>query len=106
MTTATHPATYSSAEVCRSIGLTYRQLDYWCRHGWLKPEPQSRGNAKPGYGPGWDRRWPQAELDTARMMARLVHLGITAQQAAKVARDPFERDLWLDRVINATRDRP
>jgi DNA-binding transcriptional MerR regulator len=98
MTTATQPATYSSAEVCRQTGLTYRQLDYWCRHGWLKPESYSRGNAKPGNGPGWDRRWTQAELNAARMMARLVDLGITPQQAADVARNPDKRLRWLTAV--------
>jgi hypothetical protein len=106
MTTATHPATYSSVEVCRQTGLTYRQLDYWCRQGWLQPEAYSRGNAKPGYGPGWDRRWSQAELDVAQMMARLVALGVTAQRAAVVAREPWKRWWWLAEVIAAAKGEP
>jgi DNA-binding transcriptional MerR regulator len=99
MTTATRPATFTSAEVCRQTGLSYRQLDSWNRMGYFAPL-----NDEPGTG--HNRVWPQAELDVARMMARLVALGVTPEQAARVARDPFERDLWLDRVINATRDRP
>lgn len=99
MTAILAPPTYSSAQVCQQTGCTYRQLDYWCRHGWLQPEAYSRGNAKPGYGPGWDRRWTQDELDRAWMMARLVELGVTAQQAAKVARDERGRRRWLADVI-------
>jgi DNA-binding transcriptional MerR regulator len=105
MTTATQPATYSSAEVCRQTGITYRQLDSWCRHGWLQPEnvtKDGRWPVEPGV-PGWGRRFSHAELEMARMMARLILLGVTVQQAAKIARDPKEQELWLARVYLAVR---
>jgi DNA-binding transcriptional MerR regulator len=94
MTTATRPATFTSAEVCRQTGLSYRQLDSWNRMGYFAPL-----NDEPGTG--HNRVWPQAELDVARMMARLVALGVTTQQAAKVARDPQQQWRWLARVTNA-----
>jgi MerR HTH family regulatory protein len=105
MTTATRPATLSSAEVCRQTGISYRQLDVWCRRGYLDPENVTKDGkwpVEPGV-PGWGRRFPQAELDIARTMARLVLLGVTAQRAAAVARDPKEQELWLARVYLAVR---
>jgi DNA-binding transcriptional MerR regulator len=89
MTTVTHPATFTSAEVCRQTGLTYRQLDRWTSQRYLRPEQPT------GHGSGHAYVWTHAELDVARMMARLVALGVTAQQAAKVARDPIDRWLWF-----------
>jgi DNA-binding transcriptional MerR regulator len=95
MTTATQPATYSSAEVCRQTGLTYRQLDQWTNHRYLRPTQPT------GHGTGHNRIFDQAETDVARMMARLVALGVTAQQAARVARDPQQRVRWLADIADA-----
>jgi DNA-binding transcriptional MerR regulator len=93
MVTATQPATYTSAEVCRQTGLTYRQLDRWTTQRYLRPEQPT------GHGSGHAYVWTQAEIDIAAMMARLILLGVTAQQAAWVARDPQERWRWLADVI-------
>jgi hypothetical protein len=95
MTTATQPATYSSAEVCRQTGLTYRQLNWWCMQRYLLPDQPNEGPGRPG------RVWPQAEVDIARMMARLVLLGITPEQAARVARDPDTLERWVAAVVAA-----
>jgi len=32
---SSHKHLYSSAEVCKEVGITYRQLDYWTRKGWV-----------------------------------------------------------------------
>lgn len=38
--TATATTTYSSIEVCRMVGVSYRMLDYWIRTGAVTiPEP-------------------------------------------------------------------
>lgn len=60
-------------------GVSYRQLDYWCRRGWLRP-----GNG--GAGSGSVRHWPEAELDVAEKMSRLVAAGLTPAAAERVAR--------------------
>jgi hypothetical protein len=108
MTTATHPATFTSAEVCRQAGITNRQLRHWTERDYLRPQQHIRGFPKPGSQRpgGFDFEWPQAELEVARMMARLVALGVTAQQAAKVARDPQQRWRWLADVIAVTKGMP
>jgi DNA-binding transcriptional MerR regulator len=96
MTMATQPATLSSVEVCRQTGLTYKQVDTWARWGYLRPR-------QTGPGSGHLREWSQAEVDIARMMARLVALGITPENAAVVARDPSQRWRWLADVIAAAK---
>jgi DNA-binding transcriptional MerR regulator len=109
MVTATRPATFTSAEVCQQTGITYKQLDAWSHWGYLHPSFVTReSEPKPwhGGGSGYDRRFDQAEVEVARMMARLVNLGVSAQQAAKVARHPTERWAWLGDVFAAAKDMP
>jgi DNA-binding transcriptional MerR regulator len=109
MVTATQPAIYTSAEVCRQTGITYKQLDTWSQWRYIQPSFVTReSEPKPwhGRGSGHDRRFTQAEVEVARMMARLVKLGVNAQQAAKVARHPTERWAWLGDVFAAAKDMP
>ena len=64
-------------------GVSYRNLDYWTRQGWLRPE----NGATPGSGRS--REWPESELEIARRMARLTAAGITASVAAEFAREQW-----------------
>jgi hypothetical protein len=61
------------------FGITYRQLDYWVRQGYLVPN-----HASPGSG-SW-RSWPEPEMEVARMMGVLVTAGLRPEAAARVAR--------------------
>lgn len=36
--------TFSSTEVCRASGLTYRMLDYWVRVGVIRPAFEAKGS--------------------------------------------------------------
>jgi hypothetical protein len=63
-------------------GVTYRQLDYWARQGYLRPSA-SRGS-------GVSRLWPRAEVKVAWTMSRLVAAGIPPSVAARVARGEKE----------------
>jgi DNA-binding transcriptional MerR regulator len=69
-------------ELRRCSGITYRQLDYWTTQGWL------RANERPDrkQGTGYRRTYPDAELDIADGMRRLIGAGLTAPAAARVAR--------------------
>lgn len=58
------------------FGVTYRQLDYWCRLDWLNSTDKFPGC-------GGMRFFPPGEVKIARDMARLVNAGIPP----KVARD-------------------
>jgi DNA-binding transcriptional MerR regulator len=53
---------YTSAEVCAMTGASYRQVDYWARHGFIA------GQAT-GPGTGRQRRWTADQVET---VARLV----------------------------------
>lgn len=48
--------TYTSLEVCRAAGITYRQLDYLVRTGKLPTQPVEVGS-------GSFRRFTESELD-------------------------------------------
>lgn len=60
-------------------GVSYRQLDYWVRSGWLHPY-------EPHPGSGHEREWPVRELRIAAEMGGLVRLGLIPAAAARVAR--------------------
>ncbi len=65
------------------MGISYRQLDSWCREGYLRPVRS----------PGSQRTWPELELRIGRMMSRLVGLGITPYYAAYYARAAVEHKI-------------
>lgn len=73
--------------VIRRTGATYRQLDHWCRRGYLKPGRRDYGW---GTGSGVPRVWPEPEIQVAVTMARLVRAGLTPAAAEKVARGEFD----------------
>lgn len=62
-----HERLLSSTEVLQRAGITYRQLDYWCRTGLLKPV-----EAMPGSGNA--REFPDSEVRTATALGRLASL--------------------------------
>jgi DNA-binding transcriptional MerR regulator len=73
----------STHDAAKAAGITYRQLDHWCRRGYLTPD-------HPG-GIGVPRHWTVREVAVLQTMAQLVHLGFTARAAARLARDGQER---------------
>jgi hypothetical protein len=64
------------ARIEDTIGITYRQLDHWCKAEYLRPEG----------GNGVQRSWPEQEIKIGRMMARLVAIGMKPERAAFYAR--------------------
>lgn len=64
-------------------GLTYRQLDHWTRRGWLRASNADCGS-------GYERHWPESELQVAETMYRLLAAGLTVQAAHDVARGGTE----------------
>lgn len=70
--------------IADQAGVTYRQLDYWIRQGYLKP-------IRTG-GTGHQHEWPKTELSVARWMGRLVKAGFTPEAAAELARTALTKD--------------
>jgi DNA-binding transcriptional MerR regulator len=59
--------------------VSYRQLDWWTRQGYLRAD-------NPAPGTGNARIWSRQERDIAQLMQRLAGAGLTVAKAAKVAR--------------------
>lgn len=56
--------TWTTREVARMTGATYRQLDYWCREGMIDGQ-----RAGAWHGSGKYRQWTRADVDRARVLA-------------------------------------
>lgn len=67
------PGTYSSDEVCQQAEITYKQLDYMIRTGYLTP-------SVPAAGSGSSRRYSEEDLETVMLTAKLLELGVDWEQ--------------------------
>lgn len=65
-------------ELVGTFGVTYRQLDHWARCGYIHVPRDGSGNL---------RYIDPDEEDVARMMCRLVDVGLSPLAAHKAARD-------------------
>jgi DNA-binding transcriptional MerR regulator len=71
--------TVTTQAVVAATGVTYRQLDYWARCGYVRPKHE-------GAGSGVWRRWSERELHVAELIGRLTRAGVVLEVAARVAR--------------------
>lgn len=60
---------FSSRQLCAAAGISYRQLDYWCRQGYISP------SISPAHGSGSWRRFSNFDVACARTLGRLAALG-------------------------------
>lgn len=74
--------TLTSAQMVET-GASYRQVDYWSKRGYLRPEQVKTGSGK-------HRRWPRQEYDVLRVMVKLQTAGCEVSAAAKIARAAVE----------------
>ena len=77
---------YSGPEVCRVVGITYRQLDYWARTDLVRP---SLADAR---GSGTQRRYSYRDLVRLKVVKSLLDAGVKLQ-AARKAIDYLRDDL-------------
>lgn len=94
VTTVTTDAV-NAPTLCRRAGITYRQVDHWCRLGVLRPI----GAATPGSGA--QRRFPRGEVRVAAAIAELRDIGVPleiARRAAEQLRTLTDGD-WSGRVF-------
>ena len=92
------PDLLTSADIMYEADITFRQLDFWCRAGYLQPDRLWRGKR---LGSGSVRSWPKTELEVARKMGRLTRAGILPSLAASVARSGEARTeiapgVWIE----------
>ena len=77
---------YSGPQVCRLVGITYRQLDYWARTGLSTP---TLAAAK---GSGTKRRYDYTDVLELKVIKSLIDAGVSLQRAR--------------RAVDCLRDRP
>ena len=68
---------FSGPEVCRVVGITYRQLDYWARTDLVRP---SLADAR---GSGTQRRYSYRDLVRLKVVKSLLDAGVKLQTARK-----------------------
>lgn len=64
-------------EVCRIVGITYRQLDYWARTGLVRPSIHE------AQGSGSQREYSFQDLATLKLIKRMLDSGVNLQQIRK-----------------------
>lgn len=69
----------TSEDVCTTARISYRQLDYWVRKGYVKPFAMVAGS-------GTHREFTEEEVNIVRMAARLIRRGFTIPAALDTAR--------------------
>lgn len=69
----------NTREAMLATGITYRQLDYWTRNGWLRAVEDAPGS-------GGRREWRPGEKRVAALMLRLISAGFVPEAAHKIAR--------------------
>lgn len=78
---ATEP--FSSHEIVRLSGVTYRQLDTWARTGLAEP------SIAPAKGSGSARRYSRDDLDRVALIKELIDAGISLRFIRENGNDPY-----------------
>jgi DNA-binding transcriptional MerR regulator len=68
---------YRGPRVCKIVGITYRQLDYWARTGLLRP---SLADAK---GSGTQRLYSYRDVLELKVIKRLLDAGVNLQHTRR-----------------------
>ena len=68
---------YRVPDVCRVIGISYRQLDYWSRTGLVTPSVRAAG------GSGTQRLYSFQDLVLLKVIRKLLDAGISLQRIRK-----------------------
>jgi DNA-binding transcriptional MerR regulator len=66
---------YRGPQVCKLVGITYRQLDYWARTGLLRPSISDAN------GSGTQRRYSYGDVIELKVIKQLLDAGLKLQQA-------------------------
>lgn len=68
---------YRVPDVCRIVGISYRQLDYWTRTGLVRP------SVRDARGSGTQRLYSFRDLALLRIIKKLLDTGVSLQQVRK-----------------------
>ena len=79
------PGRISTPQIARWAGISYRQLDYWIRSGWIPGQNGRQGSGKP-------REW------TSEQVARVIEIRDAFNQAEDILR---RARIGTDGTLNA-----
>ncbi len=68
---------YRVPDVCKIVGISYRQLDYWTRTGLVRP------SIRDAQGSGTQRLYSFQDLALLRIIKKLLDTGVSLQQVRK-----------------------
>ena len=68
---------YRVPDVCKVIGISYRQLDYWARTGLVRP------SIKDAQGSGTQRQYSFQDLVVLKVIKSLLDTGVSLQRVRK-----------------------
>jgi DNA-binding transcriptional MerR regulator len=68
---------FRGTQVCKIVGITYRQLDYWARTGLLAPSLEA------ARGSGTQRRYSYDDVVELKVIKQLLDAGINLQQSRR-----------------------
>ena len=86
---------FRAPDVCRLVGISYRQLDYWARTDLLKPSLQD------AQGSGSQREYSFTDVVRLRVVKRLLDAGMSLKkirQAMEILRERLDSDNPLGEV--------
>jgi len=87
-------APYSSPELARLAGISFRQVDYWTRSGLIEPSiAEARGS-------GSQRRYSEEDLIRCRVIARLLDYGFSLQRVRGLMRYPDHTGTLIAKLAN------
>lgn len=88
-------AGYRGPQVCKIVGITYRQLDYWARTGLVRPSVMDAN------GSGTQRLYSYRDLVELKVIKQMLDAGISLQSARKAvdALRGFDHDLASVRIV-------
>jgi DNA-binding transcriptional MerR regulator len=81
---------FRGPQVCKIVGITYRQLDYWARTNLIRP------SIADAHGSGTHRRYSYRDLVELKVIKRLLDAGVSLQSARRAVdylRQNLEEDI-------------
>ena len=86
---------YRGPQVCKIVGITYRQLDYWARTELVRPSVMDAN------GSGTQRLYSYRDLVELKVIKQMLDAGISLQSARKAVESlrAFDRDLASVRIV-------
>src|SRR5438045_3009781 len=70
-------SSFRGPQVCKIVGITYRQLDYWARTNLVRPSVQDAA------GSGTQREYGYTDLVELKVIKNLLDAGVSLQAARK-----------------------